>query len=57
MQYYSGILRDKTMDYKLIYNPNDYKQYSPFGGLKVMVDKFGQCKFEITNQDLIKLMF
>ena len=27
------ILRDKTMDYKLIYIPNDDKQYYPFADL------------------------
>ena len=34
-----GILRDKTMDDRLMYKPNDYKQIYPFSRLKFLVEK------------------
>ena len=40
----AGILRDKTMDDKLIYIPNYDKQIT-----------FGHCYFVPTNQELIKV--
>ena len=34
----TGILRDQTMEGKLIYIPNDVKQYHPFCRLNFLVD-------------------
>ena len=41
-----GILRDKTMDDELMYNPNYDKQYCT---LKLLLKKFGHFYFEPTN--------
>ena len=38
----TGILRDKTMDDKLMYIHNDDKQNQPFCILRLLVQKFGQ---------------
>ena len=39
---YTGILRDKTMDCKLMYVPIMNKQNYPFCRLKWLIEKFGQ---------------
>ena len=40
-----GILRDKTMQDKLIYIPNDNKQNGP-----TLVEKFAHTSFQPTNK-------
>ena len=37
----TDILRDKTMDSKLMYTPKIDKQNYPFNGLKLLVEMFG----------------
>ena len=46
MGFQSGILRDKTMNDRLMYKSNDYKQIYPFSRLKFLVEKdktVGSC--------------
>ena len=43
----SGILRDKTMEDKLIYIPNDDKHNYPFCWLKLLVEKFDSNQYKI----------
>ena len=45
-----GILRDKTMDDKLIYFPNDDKQNDSFSGSKSLVEMFKHNYLDPTNQ-------
>ena len=40
---FAGILRDKTMEYKLVYIPNDDKQNFSFYRLKLMIKKARNC--------------
>ena len=37
----AGIIRDKTMEDKLMYIPKDYTQNYPFCKLNLLVEKFG----------------
>ena len=39
----TGILRDKTMDNKSMYIPDDVTQNYAFCRLKLLVEKFGHC--------------
>ena len=49
----SGILRDKTVDHKLMYTPNvDDQQNNPFSSLRLSWRNF---KVMSKNQDLIKV--
>ena len=48
------IVRDKTIDNELMYIPNDNKQDYHYI-ITELVEKFGQCKFKPTNQNLIKV--
>ena len=54
---YAGILRDKTMENKLMYITCDYKQRYHSCKLKLLVEKFGLYyfgKLDLTNHNLIK---
>ena len=46
---------DKTMGDKLVYIPSYNKQNYILCRLKSLVEKFGHCKFQPTNQYLIKV--
>ena len=46
---------DTTMEDKLMHVQNDDKQNTPFCRVKVLIEKFKHCKFEPTNQNLIKV--
>ena len=39
----SRILKDKTLDKKYMYIPNDDKQNTPYVELKLLVEKFRPC--------------
>ena len=47
----SGALGDKTMDDKLIYIPNDDKQYFPFCRLKLLVISLNTNGLNPSNQN------
>ena len=51
----TGILRDKTMNDKMMYIPNVLKVKYPYCGFKLLFKKIGHYQFEPTNQDMITI--
>ena len=54
-RYNTGVLRDKTMDDKLIYIPNYDKQYYHFCRFDYLLKRLDTSSLEPINQNLIKV--